>query len=107
MPFGFFLKELRHLLIRCRGRGQLCTTQVKGTTLDIDEGRQTPKVLCKRQTEKHRGGTNKQNVLLGETFGRFQQHAVCSQLSTKKEPSHPSLRPDPTPAGSNSKGLLF
>lgn len=42
---------------KTEGRGQLCTTQVKGTTLDIDEGRQTPKVLCKRQTEKHRGGT--------------------------------------------------
>lgn len=103
----FFLKEQRHLLIRRRGRGQLCTTQVKGTTLDKDEGRQTPKVLCKRQTEKHGGGTKKQNVLLGEMFGCFKQHAVCSQLNTKKELSYPSLRPDPTPAGSNSKGLLF
>lgn len=62
--------------------------------------------LQKAERKTLGGETNKQKVLLGEMVGRFQQHAVCSQVGRKEEQSHPSLRPDPTPAGSNTKGLL-
>lgn len=45
---------------------QLCTTQVKGTTPDTDEGKQHPRCFAKAQRT-----TREEEVLLNETFGHF------------------------------------
>lgn len=59
-----FLRYERHLMIK-RGE-QLCTTQVKGTTPDTDEGKQHPRCFAKAQRT-----TQEKKLLPDETFGRF------------------------------------
>lgn len=68
-PWLFFFK-VREAPYDKRGE-QLCTTQVKGTTLDTDEGKQTPKVLCKGPENNKGGGKKKKKCSSMRRLGIF------------------------------------